>query len=308
VLETIITQKSRTMTELKEVHGIGQTTAERLYAEAGIRSVLELERKVESEDATVRSILTAAAWVGVKNHHDISQRIPSYVVQIIGNAVIKVAKDLFPAVEGHICGSYRRGAPDSGDIDVLIAYDDAGPAVHLAGLVEELKKRGIIVCDLTHMNANAVPTKDDGTAKDDADKKWMGLAVDPDPDGPTTKRRLDLLICPRSELPFQLIYLTGSEFLQRHLQSVAKRRGWKMSLHGFVNKKMDRAGSKLVRVVGGTMLEPCKTEREVFERLGVEYLEPHERNKGNRKFTAWATASLGPDAEAEEAPGSESEG
>lgn len=291
-----------TKTELKRVHGIDTHTAQRLIAEAGIASMLDLERKVKSEDATVRSILTAAAWVGVENHRDISQRIPRYVVQIIGNAVIKVAKDLFPAVEGHICGSYRRGAPDSGDIDVLIAYDDAGPAFNLLALVQALKTRGIVCCDLTHMNANAVRTKV-GTAKDDAAKKWMGLAVEPH--GPTTKRRLDLLICPRSELPFQLIYLTGSEFLQRHLQTLAKDRGWKMSLHGFRIKKLDR-GSKLVRVVGGTMLEPCKTEREVFERLQVEYLEPHERNMGNRKFTGWATASLG--ADTEEASGSDSEG
>lgn len=53
--------------------------------------------------------------------------------------VIKVVKGLVSACEGYMCGAIA-----SGDIDVLIVYDDSESVFDLLKLVQELKNFVII--------------------------------------------------------------------------------------------------------------------------------------------------------------------
>lgn len=279
--ERLLTKMDEAMIKLRKIHGVGKGTAKDLVTRAGIRTVDQLRQAVDAGSPEVKAILSEPAYVGLQFFDDVEQRIPRRTVEALGTLIIEVAQALIPGCQGHICGSYRRGAETSGDVDVVLC-DETGLCVDILSVVTELKRRGVITHDLSHFDEVKPPAW--GNA--DEASKWMGLGVAP---GETTQRRLDIYTCPRHELAFMLIFLTGSEFLQRILRLRARKIGWSMSQHGFRVSKLD-PDSKLKRVIDGTLTLPCRTEREVFERLDLPYLEPTERNLGNRKLSGWCPA------------------
>ena len=62
--------------------------------------------------------------------------------------------------------------------------------------------------------------------------------------------------------PF-LLYATGSKQFNKNMRGIAKSKGFKLNQHGLYK------GSKKII---------CKTEEDIFEHLGMQYLEPHQRN------------------------------
>jgi DNA polymerase/3'-5' exonuclease PolX len=75
-------------------------------------------------------------------------------------------------------------------------------------------------------------------------------------------RRLDILLVPMEELGSSLIYFTGNDLFNRRIRLVAKSKGMKLNQHGLFRKNEKIAS---------------KTEQEVFEALGLSWLEPKER-------------------------------
>ena len=59
---------------------------------------------------------------GLKHYSDFELRIPRQEVEEIETIVIKTMKKMDNQILGKACGSYRRGAATSGDVDVLITH------------------------------------------------------------------------------------------------------------------------------------------------------------------------------------------
>ena len=97
---------------LAEIYGVGPKKAKELVA-AGITTIEELRN---NEDK-----LNDKQKLGLKYYEDIQKRIPRKEIEEFD----KTFKDIFYAVappgsKFEIVGSYRRGAKNSGDIDIII--------------------------------------------------------------------------------------------------------------------------------------------------------------------------------------------
>jgi DNA polymerase/3'-5' exonuclease PolX len=100
---------------LLKIYGVGPAKAKGLMAE-GIKTLEDLKKR---ED-----LLTTAQKIGLKYYDDFTLRIPREEMQKHEKMILG---SLDVAFKGQVVGSYRRGAADSGDIDVLLTLPDTMP-------------------------------------------------------------------------------------------------------------------------------------------------------------------------------------
>ena len=108
-----------------------------------------------------------------------------------------------------------------------------------------------------------------------AQANFMGFCCLPEghPQHSGINRRLDIKVYPVSMFPFALLYFTGSDHFNRSMRFYAKRCGWTLSDHG-LQPATRAAGDKVW--VGSTVV--CRSERDVFDAMGLTFLPPHQRN------------------------------
>ena len=87
-------------------------------------------------------------------------------------------------------------------------------------------------------------------------------------------RRIDIKTYPRSIWAFAKLYFTGSDWFNRSMRSWCTKIGWTLSDKGL--RKAFR-GRGAVKVFSGASLV-CDTEQEIFEKLGLEYVDPRLRS------------------------------
>ena len=241
---------------LLNIHGIGPVKVKALLA-AGIKTVAAL-RAAFAADPT---LLTDAQALGLKYYEPGLLRIPR-------PEMVDHERTLLAAVPasltGVIVGSYRRGAADSGDIDMLVSYGAALPEKDakkaFAAFVTSLTASGYIVDKLSS-----------------GPKKWMGYVRLPaggaGASAPTI-RRLDLLLTPPDELAYSILYFTGSDKFNVAMRKYVLTLGYSLSEHGL---KLADAGR--ARPMPAT---PPRTEAEIFTFFGLRYVPPTERVDGRQ--------------------------
>jgi len=144
-----------------------------------------------------------------------------------------------------ICGSYRRGEQDSGDIDCLIK---GSSTVNLITILSALNKTGIIVGNLALGSA-----------------KYMGICrLSPK----HCARRIDLMIIAEESWPYATLYFTGSKGLNVQMRTKALELGMSMNEYGMTDSEGDNF--------------EAKTEQDIFHKLGMKYLEPTQRSIGSK--------------------------
>lgn len=230
--------------ELMTIHGIGPVKARELV-EGGIRSVGALQMAV----AVNPSLLNETQKLGLKYAAFATQRIPRDEMDVHAHTLYDfISKDL----KGEVVGSYRRGLPTSGDIDLLLTYK-AGVSAEKA-------------VELFHAYLDAL--LDEGYILDElvsGPKKWMGY-VKAGPRG--TPRRLDVLLTSPTEYPYAVLYFTGSDRFNVAMRRWATERGYSLSEHG------------MVALPGGAGRAPVPGmlfEKDIFDFLGLRYVQPQER-------------------------------
>ena len=79
-----------------------------------------------------------------------------------------------------------------------------------------------------------------------------------------------------SRAQYALLYFTGSDHFNRSMRHYAKARGYSLSDHGIVAAVKSGAHN----IVRGTQnLAPqARTEADIFAALGLQYVEPADRN------------------------------
>ena len=159
-------RKKEIKASLQRVHGIGPATADTLLHRHGITSLAMLAERPDLMDDAMR--------IGLKYMHDLEIRISRAEVTALGALVAAAARRIDPAIVTEICGSYRRGKLECGDIDVLIYHPDIGVAdprepvadASSAGaqllslIIQQLRGEGVIVASLAQG-----PTKFMGVAR-----------------------------------------------------------------------------------------------------------------------------------------------
>ncbi|OAA45919.1 DNA polymerase POL4 [Beauveria brongniartii RCEF 3172] len=156
------------------VHGVGPALAAQ-WAAWGMRTLEDVVRK---DGSGIR--LTPGQRLGIERYEDLHTKIPRDEVEALAAVVRAEAASIDAAVEMTIGGSYRRGAPLSGDVDIMLSRPDTTCAADLAPFVRELVTRlqrsGFLVATLAGGNDSSI---------------WQGCCVLPGGSG--RFRRMDLL-------------------------------------------------------------------------------------------------------------------
>jgi len=225
--------------DLLKIQGVGPVKAKDLIEKHKIKSITELRSKPE--------LLNDVQILGLKYYEDSLERIPRSEMIEHEKKIMQTIKSPFEAI---IVGSYRRGAENSGDIDVLIKAP------------EYLKKR-----ETKEAFEKIVKAYQDENYLVDilalGEKKCMGYVK---LNEASKARRIDLLITPEKEYPYAILYFTGSDSFNVAFRKYALSKGYTLNEHGMKSK------SEEVREV-----PEIKTEKEIFDFFGLEYKEPNER-------------------------------
>jgi DNA polymerase/3'-5' exonuclease PolX len=227
-----------TIEAFMNVYGIGPKKALDLI-KAGHRSIADLRVAAAADP----KLLNKNQRIGLTYYEDLLLRIPRTEMDAHA-ATLMAAKPA--ALEGVIVGSYRRGRPDSGDIDMLIRTTDAtvNAGKALADYVKQLKTAGYI------KEVLAI-----------GDHKCLAISQLPG----FQARRLDLLVTPPEEFPFAVLYFTGSDGFNVRMRQLALERGFTLNEHA------------LTHVKTGKTVTNIKSEADIFTALKMEWREPVDR-------------------------------
>ena len=269
--------------DLKGVPNIGSTILSKLreYVETGTLKILERERKnpfnlflkvygigtkkakelVEKKYTTIEQLkksseedpklLNDTQKIGLKYYDAINERIPREEIHQYKKVFEKIFKEVAPAnSDFQIVGSYRRGAKNSGDIDMIITNTNNNKKV-FKDFLDKLIEDKIIIEVL-----NRGPVK--------------SLTIGELPG--KTPRRIDFLYSPPKEYPFTLLYFTGSKVFNTFMRQRALTMGYTLNEHGFSEMK-DKVKGKAVE-------DKFESEQDIFDFLNMEYKEPKDRTDG----------------------------
>lgn len=148
------------------------------------------------------------------------------------------AEKIDPKVQIECMGSYRRGAKDSGDIDLLVTRERTSSnskthASHIAKLWRAMERAGI-----------AVATLSESDQWHGLDAKVNGLCRLPDRAGAKV-RRIDILGVPWEEMPAALIYFTGDDHFNRSIRLKARKHRYRLNQRGLYEVRRPRRVSTL---------------------------------------------------------------
>ena len=153
-----------------------------------------------------------------------------------------------------IVGSYRRGAQNSGDIDIIITNSKNKSDI-FKRFITALQKKGIVVELLSS-----------GRTK--------SFAIGQLPGEPA--RRLDFMYAPPDQYAFAILYFTGSKAFNVVQRERAIELGYTMNEHGLYKLVGDSKKKKK----GARVDQPFPDERAIFDFLGLVYKTPEERKSG----------------------------
>jgi DNA polymerase/3'-5' exonuclease PolX len=246
--------------QILEIHGVGPVKAKELIEDFAVVSIEDLQEKSK----LYPNLLSYASKIGLTHYYDFKERIPRNEMEVhdmvIHNFIPE--KNGKPIFRAEIAGSYRRGLLNSGDIDVLLTIEKMGyfrehhknekdlslskKIIHLFhDYINELKDIGYIT-DILSLGTNKC------LAVCKIDSKY---------------RRIDFELTTYNEYFYSLLYFTGSKQFNVSMRSHALKKGWSLSQHGL----------ERINAIGPGPGIP-KSEKDIFDFLGLLYVNPEHRN------------------------------
>ena len=219
------------------VYGIGPKKAASLVNDDKVTTIAQLR---EYQD----HLLNDVQKKGLKYYEDILKRIPRLEIE---HYRTKMNKINIPGLHFEIVGSYRRGADNSGDIDVIITHENDDQNVF--GLFIDALIQNKIIIELLSK----------GKKKSLTVGKLRGHSA----------RRLDFMFTTKEEYPFAVLYFTGSKIFNTLMRGQALKMGYTMNEHGLCKLKKGVKGSKIER--------KFKDEKDIFDFLNIKWVEPEDR-------------------------------
>ncbi|KAL8770045.1 MAG: hypothetical protein Q9209_004083 [Squamulea sp. 1 TL-2023] len=234
------------------IYGVGHSQAN-LWINQGYRTL---------DDLLTRASLTKNQKIGIEHIEDFTRRIPRTEVEHHGRIVRDAIRKEDSLIEITIGGSYRRGAPDSGDVDFIITKPDASietlRTIVLDTVIPALFQQNYLQYALA-------------TTSPSSGSKWHGCATLPHS---AVWHRVDFLLVPHEEIGAALIYFTGNDIFNRSIRLLASRKGMRLNQRGLWKDVM--RGKNRERITQGVLVEG-KDERRIFEVLGVPWRPPEHR-------------------------------
>jgi len=216
--------------QLKTITGIGPAKAKDL-----LKKKIKLETLLNNQLLSILNELTHHQLIGLKYYEDLKKNIPRHIIDKINTYLNKFDFTFL------ICGSYRRGNKESGDIDILIQEDKHT----LKSITDLLTKEKFLTDHLT----NNGKTKYMGICKIPSFEQFM---------------RIDIRLISKNSFPFATLYFTGSKNNNTFMRNKAIELGYKLNEYKLTDKN-----DKSIKL---------KTEKDIYEILKLPYKTPELRN------------------------------
>lgn len=226
--------------DLQKIAEIGPVKAKELVENHGIRSIDELKLR--------QDLLNDKQKIGLKYWETDLLRIPRNEIkkhQKIYDAAIKITPSISD-ITISINGSYRRGANDSGDIDILVTHPQNNMSTFRV-FVDKLIAQSYLIDTLAY-----------------GEKKYMGYGKLFSPTA--IPRRIDIIYCPPHEYPFAQLYFTGCGSFNVRMREYANSKGFRLNEKGLIDLKTNQTVSHTFLI-----------EKDIFEYLGLNYVDPVNR-------------------------------
>jgi len=232
------------LVDIMNINGVGPKKAKLFWEQLNITSVEALKQSAEEDK------LAELSGMGKKSQQKILDGIEALSRQTgrtpIGDArpqaqaILDMLLALPEAIEGAIAGSIRRGRETIGDVDLLIASDNAKPIMDTFVSMENVARV------LGHG-----PTKS-------SVELLSGLQV-------------DLRILEKSYWGTALNYFTGSQAHNVRMRQIALDKG--LSLNEWALSPVDDNKN----IIEDAEKIYCDTEEKIYETLGLQYVTPELR-------------------------------
>ncbi|XP_075771840.1 DNA polymerase beta isoform X2 [Pelodiscus sinensis] len=236
---------------LTRVSGIGPSAARKLVDE-GIKTLEDL-RKNEHK-------LNHHQRIGLKYFDDFEKRIPREEMLQMQEIALEEVKKLDSEYIATVCGSFRRGAESSGDMDILLTHpsftsESTKQPKLLHQVVEQLEKIHFVTDTLSK-----------------GDTKFMGVCQLPNKEDGTNYpyRRIDIRLIPKDQYYCGVLYFTGSDLFNKNMRTHALEMGF--TINEYTIRPLGVTG------VAGEPL-PVDSEKDIFDYIQWKYREPKERSE-----------------------------
>lgn len=234
------------------IYGVGPAMANEFFSR-GFRNLEDIRR---------HGNLNRNQRIGIELYDDLNTRIPRGEVHDHKIVVAKAASRIAPGLNIHLMGSYRREAPDCGDIDLMLTMQEASRDKLVSiwqKLLNALTKQGFLKHALVESSTGA-------------GMKWQGISkLD---QANALHRRIDFLLVPWEQRGPALLYFTGNEIFNRSMRLLARKKGYCLNEKALLFGPLRQGNEKLTTGQN----TGAQTEEEIFEILGVPYRRPSERS------------------------------
>ncbi|KAM9477084.1 DNA nucleotidylexotransferase isoform 1-T1 [Clarias gariepinus] len=271
VEEVLTDEKYQTLKIFTSVFGVGPKTAEKWYRR-GLRSLEQI-----ISDSSIH--LNRMQIAGFKYYEDISKPVSKAEAEAVGQIIEEIAGCFCPDVTITVTGGFRRGKEFGHDVDFLLTVPGPGKEVGLLpAMIDQLRSQGILLysdfqestfefsrlpCQrfeaMDHFQKCflIVKLKKEQVVGQQAEqrcgKDWKAV-------------RVDLVAPPAECYAFALLGWSGSTQFERDLRRYARlERNMLLDNHALFDKTTN------------TFLQ-AKTEEDIFTHLGLDYIEPWQRN------------------------------
>lgn len=231
---------------LETIIGIGRKKAYELYKYHNIQSIDDLKKQYKNGSINLPdNIIKGLKYVG-----KVAGNIPRTEIDELSIILYNTATKIDPRLFCIICGSYRRQKSFSGDVDVILTHSNVLTKKdiknnYIEKFVNILKNKNIIIDSLT---------------SDDVYTKYMGIyKLNNYP-----LRRIDIRFIQYESFYSAILYFTGSRDLNKKMRHVALSMNYTLNEYGLFDEN-----NKMFDI---------KSEKNIFDILGLEYLTPDKRN------------------------------
>ncbi len=229
---------------IMRINGVGPKKAKLFWEQLNITTLQELE--AAARGGKLRDL----AGMGAKSELKVIEGIEALARQTgrfslgialpAAQGILDQLLTVPGAIEGAIAGSIRRGKPTIGDVDLLVASDDATP----------------IMDKFVHME-NVARILGHGPTKSSVEL-LNGLQV-------------DVRVLEKARWGTALNYFTGSQAHNIHMRELALEKGYSLNEHAFSPVDKDK------NIIEDAPKILCATEEEVYAMVDLAFVPPELR-------------------------------
>uniref|UniRef100_A0A8C4F1S3 DNA-directed DNA/RNA polymerase mu n=1 Tax=Dicentrarchus labrax TaxID=13489 RepID=A0A8C4F1S3_DICLA len=254
------------------VFGVGPKTAEKWYRR-GLRSFSEI-----LADRSIR--LNRMQQSGFQHYGDISRAVSKAEALALRNIIDEAVHAITPDAVLALTGGFRRGKEFGHDVDFIVTTTEMGKEEGLLPrIIDKLTKEGILLyCDYqaSTFDISKLPSRR-FEAMDHFAKCFLILRLEDSQVGGGLHIaegdirgwravRVDLVSPPMDRYAFALLGWSGSRQFERDLRRFARmERHMLLDNHALYDKTKKE-------------FLAATTEKDIFAHLGLEYIEPWQRN------------------------------